>query len=74
MIKVYTIGHAIPEKIESCIEEWNYWFWIAVANSPRKNRDAKLLIDQIQPDENKKNVYCTDEGIKVYVSYTMPVK
>ncbi|KXZ22360.1 hypothetical protein P4T89_12920 [Bacillus nakamurai] len=74
MIKVYTIGHEIPEKVKSYIDEWNYWFWIAVANTPKKNRDAKFLIDQIQPDEDKENVYRTDDGIEVYVSYMMPVK
>ncbi|AQS42452.1 hypothetical protein LSG23_20290 (plasmid) [Bacillus velezensis] len=74
MIKVYTIGHRIPEKIKTCIVEWNHWFWIAVANNPRKNRDAKFLIDQIQPDADKKKVYQTEDGIHIYVSYTMPVK
>ncbi|MCT6684549.1 MULTISPECIES: hypothetical protein [Bacillus amyloliquefaciens group] len=74
MIKTYTTGHKIPEKIKSCIKEWNYWTWIVVANTAKGNKDAKRLIEKIEADPDKVMVYSTEEGIDVFVSYMDSVK
>ncbi|MFV4887520.1 hypothetical protein RY279_18945 [Bacillus velezensis] len=74
MIKVYTRGHKIPEKIKSCISEWNYWSWIVVANTAKKNKDAKRLIEKIEAEPDRIAEYKTEDGIEVYVSYMIPVK
>ncbi|MEG7377878.1 hypothetical protein V5785_00705 [Bacillus subtilis] len=74
MIRAYTIGHAIPEKIKSCIKYWNYWSWIVAANTEKGNDSAKRLIEKIEPDPDKVMVYSTEEGIDVFVSYMLPIK
>ncbi|QZY34548.1 hypothetical protein [Bacillus amyloliquefaciens] len=74
MIKAYTIGHKIPEKIKSCISEWNYWSWIVAANSEKGNKSAKRLIEKIEADPDRIAEYKTEDGIEVYVSYMIPVK
>lgn len=74
MIKVYTIGHEIPEKIKSYITEWNYWSQIAASNSEKGNKSAKRLIEKIESDPDKIAEYKTEDGIEVYVSYMNPVK
>lgn len=74
MIKVYTIGHKIPEKIKSCISEWNYWSWIVAANSEKGNKSAKRLIEKIEADPDRIAEYKTEDGIEVYVSHMIPVK
>ncbi|WP_039076335.1 hypothetical protein [Bacillus sp. MSP13] len=74
MIRVYTIGHEIPEKIKSCIKEWNYWSWIVAANNENGNESAKRLIEKIEPDPDKVKVYSTESDIDVCVSYMLPIK
>ncbi|MEC0434406.1 hypothetical protein P8832_09560 [Bacillus subtilis] len=74
MLKVYTISHKIPEKIKSCIKEWNYWSWIVVADTAKGNKDAKRLIEKIEPDPDKVMAYSTEKGIEVFVSYMIPIK
>ncbi|MED3677319.1 MULTISPECIES: hypothetical protein [Bacillus amyloliquefaciens group] len=74
MIRVYTIGHKIPEKIKSCIKVWNYWTWIVAANTAKGNKNAKRLIEKIEPDSDKVMVYSTEEGVDVFVSYMLPIK
>ncbi|MFA1782348.1 hypothetical protein ACDX77_18925 [Bacillus velezensis] len=71
MIKVYTTGHKIPEKIKSCITEWDYWSWIVVANTAKGNKSAKRLIEKIEPDPDKVKVYLAEKDIEVFVSYYM---
>ncbi|WP_143261018.1 CAP domain-containing protein [Bacillus paralicheniformis] len=73
MIKAYTVGHKIPEEIRSCISEWNYWNWIVTANTPKKNKDAKEVINKIEPDADKVAVFKNGD-VDVYVSYMFPVK
>ncbi|GIN54999.1 MULTISPECIES: hypothetical protein [Bacillus] len=73
MIRVYTIGHEIPKKIRDCVDKWNDWTWIVAANTPRKNKDAKDLIQKIEQDNEKIAVY-KDGDIDIYVSYLFPVK
>ncbi|MVZ95623.1 hypothetical protein CTI30_18810 [Bacillus velezensis] len=65
MIKVYTRGHKIPEKIKSCI---------VVSNTAKRNKDAKRLIEKIEADPDRIAEYKTEDGIEVYVSYMDPVK
>ncbi|MEX3914370.1 hypothetical protein AB4672_21595 [Bacillus paralicheniformis] len=74
MLKAYTTGHKIPEKIKSCIKEWDYWSWIVVANTAKGNKDAKRLIEKIEPDPDRVKLYSTEEGIDVFVSYMFSIK
>ncbi|MED0868668.1 hypothetical protein P4T23_06365 [Bacillus spizizenii] len=74
MIKAYTIGHEIPDKIKSCIDDWNYWTWITVANNSIANKDAKRLIELIEPETDKIAVYKAENDIDVFVGYMIPVR
>lgn len=72
MIKVFTIGHNIPDQIKSNISKWNDWTWIVVASKPNKNKDAKRLMEKIEPDVDKVAVYKSGE-LEIYVSYLFPI-
>ncbi|GIN68556.1 hypothetical protein J41TS2_39770 [Bacillus sonorensis] len=61
------------QKIKSCISEWNYWNWIVTANTQKKNKDAKEIINKIEPDADKVPVFKNGD-VDVYVSCMFSVK
>jgi hypothetical protein len=74
MLKIYTVGDRIPEKIEQVVEEWNYWEFIIVpnTNSIGNRIAAETLAKRLDFEGKRTRVYDSEYG-KIYVLYTFNV-